>query len=233
MGYRLLVIGEDARFQEAVRSCVEPAGYTSNPCRTGTQALRELQEGRVDLALLESKLPDMPGLAWLRLVRQTEAGAGLPVLVASGRRADEEMAEAYETGADDYILKSCEPLELMARIRAVLRRRFEREEQLGSPMRIGPVALDPARHECRVRGKRVSLRPREFELLEILMRKSGRVLKRVYLLEAVWGMSGGANTRAVDVGVSRLRRALGARAGAWIETVERIGYRYLTPEDLA
>ena len=137
----------------------------------------------------------------------------------------------FELGADDYLAKDVETAELTARLRAALRRRFERRDQLGSPMQIGPIRLDPGLHECRVRGQRRKLRPREFELLEILMRKSGRVLSRPYLLETVWGMSGNASTRAVDVGVSRLRRTLGRRAGNWIETVERFGYRFCRLED--
>ena len=231
MGYRILVIGDDPRFYQLVRGCTDQAGFDSTACATGSQALRELQQSRTDLAVLDSSLADMSGLAWLRMVRQTEAGAKLPVVVASARRVDEEMAEAYDLGADDYILKTFDSVELLARVRAVLRRRFEREEQVGYAIELGPVAIDPARHECRVRGKIIDLRPREFELLEILMRKAGRVLSRIYLLETIWGMSGTANTRAVDVGISRLRQALGRRAGRWVRTVERYGYRFMTPEE--
>ncbi|MBI5244799.1 MAG: response regulator transcription factor [Elusimicrobia bacterium] len=230
MGYRLLVISEDERFCGLIRACAAQAEHLVDFSKTGAQAMRMLRERRVDLAVLDSKLPDMEGLAWLAMARQAEAGAKLPVIAASSRRLDAEVAAAFELGAEDYVLKNCDPAELTARIQAVLRRRFEREERLGFAMSVGPIALDPARHECRVRGKKADLRPREFELLEILMRKAGRVLSRVYLLEAIWGMSAAANTRAVDVGISRLRLALGRRAGRWIETVERFGYRFRTPE---
>jgi DNA-binding response OmpR family regulator len=135
------------------------------------------------------------------------------------------VANAFDWGADDYILKGCQIPELLARIRAVLRRRFERAEPSGYAVARGPIALDPSRHECRVRKKIIALRPREFELLEILMRKAGRVLSRHYLLETVWGMNREAGTRAVDIGVSRLRQALGPHGSAWIETIPRFGYR--------
>ena len=230
VGYRLLGISEDEKFRDLIRACAAQAGYLLDFSLTGTQAMRQLQENPADLVILDPKLSDMEGLAWLSMVRQTEVGAKLPVIVASARKLDSEVAAAFELGAEDYVLKACDPAELTARIRAALRRRFEREERRGFPMTVGPVAIDPARHECRVRGKKVDLRPREFELLEILMRKAGRVLSRIYLLETIWGMSSSANTRAVDVGISRLRLSLGRRAGLWIETVERFGYRFRVPD---
>ncbi|HAH07857.1 MAG TPA: DNA-binding response regulator [Elusimicrobia bacterium] len=231
MGYRLLAISDDSAFCDLLRTCAAHGEHLLDISPTGTGAARLLAGSHADLAVLDMKLPDMDGMAWLGMARQTEAGAQLPVIVVSGKRVDSEVASAFELGAEDYVLKSCDPMELGARIRAVLRRRFEREERLGGAMIIGPVELDPARHECRVRGSRVDLRPREFELLEILMRKAGRVLNRIYLLETIWGMSASANTRAVDVGVSRLRLALGRRAGRWVETVERFGYRFRTPDE--
>ena len=150
-----------------------------------------------------------------------ELGKDLPIIVLNDRKTDHSVAEAYRLGVDDYIAKPCHPAEFLARMRAVLRRRFEREQFMGAEMTIGSVMLDPAHHQCLVRGKPVDLRPREFELLEILMRKVGRVLSRSYLLESIWGMSHTADTRTVDVAVSRLRKALGLRAGSWVETVER------------
>jgi DNA-binding response OmpR family regulator len=224
MGYRILLVGDAKQCgQSLLRNAVDwNLSVVSAP--TATQAMSSLKD--IDLALLSLDLPDASGLAWLKMLRQTEPGRELPVLVAADRRSDADMAEAYEWGADDFILKDCDPGELLARIRAVLRRRFERKETAGCAVRVGPVSLDPARHECRVRDRLVPLRPREFELLEILMHKSGRVLNRAYLLETVWGMTREADTRAVDVGISRLRKALGLRAGAWIETIERFGYRF-------
>ncbi len=230
MGHRLLTVGDDSKFQESVSNCASQAGHILESAQNGTQGMRVLQENTPDLAILDSRLPDMEGLAWLRMIRQTEPGLRLPVIVASAKRVDAEVAEAFDLGAEDYVLKTCDLVELSARIRAALRRRYEREERLGFAMSVGPLTLDPARHECRVRGKKVSLRPREFELLEMLMRKAGRVLSRTYLLETIWGMSASANTRAVDVGISRLRLALGRRAGGWIETVERFGYRFRSLE---
>lgn len=222
-------ISGDPDWSESVRSLASSMEYSLELIRTGSMALNVILKHRPDLGLLDLNLPDVPGLSWLNMLRSTEAGSALPVIVFHDKKPDESVAEAFACGADDYILKSCHPLELAARIRATLRRRFERAEQLGGELRGGDVSLDPSRHICRVSGEEISLRPREFELLEILMRKAGRVLSRAYLLEAIWGMSRQAETRTVDVTVGRLRKALGARAGRCIDTVERFGYRFRLP----
>lgn len=188
--------------------------------------MKAVTAGRVEIALLGTDIADMSGLSLLGMLRQTEQGRQLPILLLNTQKTDGDVIAAFQNGADDYIQLPCSEGEIVARIRAVLRRRVERGAQVGQPMQIGPVLLDPARHECRVRGKKVALRPLEFQLLEILMRKAGRVLSRAYLLEAVWGMSSEADTRAVDAAVSRLRKAVGFRAGNWVETVERFGYRF-------
>ncbi|MBI4424082.1 MAG: response regulator transcription factor [Elusimicrobia bacterium] len=229
MGYQLLAVGDDDWFLATVRAACAEADHDLHFVRTGAEAILELPRERHDLLLVDLQLPDVLGIAWLKMLRQTDLGRELPVMALTGARSDAEMADAYEWGADDYLEKGLSAPELAARIRAVLRRRFERDEQAGASMKLGPFALDPARHELRVRGKALALKPREFELLEILMRKAGRVLSRAYLLEAIWGMSRLADTRAVDVGVSRLRRRLGPRAARWIETIERFGYRFRSP----
>lgn len=226
MGYKILVVGDADELGRMASDLAVHAGYSVTAAATGTEGMKVARADGADLVIVDADLPDMAGLAWVRMLRQTEEGREIPVLLSGRGKSEAEVAEAFDAGADDFIAKPVRPEELSARLRAVLRRRFEREERLGYAMRLGPIVLDPACHECRVRGRPVALRPREFELLEILIRKAGRVLSRTYLLESIWGMSRQANTRAVDVGVSRLRRALGPRAARWIETVERFGYRF-------
>lgn len=225
MGYSLLCVTADEKFAQLVFSCASGAGYSLELAAKAAAGLEAAVSKRPDLVILDMRLGDMAGLAWIKMLRSTDAGREIPLMAAADRKIDSEVASAFDWGADDYILKQLEAVELSARCRAVLRRRFEREETLGPAVSVGPITLDPGRHECRVRDKIVALKAREFELLEILMRKAGRVLSRAYLLETVWGMSRQASTRAVDVGVSRLRKSLGARAGRLIETVERFGYR--------
>ena len=229
MSYRILAIRSDPALERLLSACAQTGGYELRVVPTASQGLEVLLHRRPDLVVVELRLPDLDGLAWLQIIRQTKEGRGLPVIVASRRSSEEGMIQAFDLAADDYIaFGGCDEGEVSARIRAVLRRRYDVEELRSDVMERGPVALDPGRHVCRVRGKSVELRPREFELLEILMRKAGRVLNRAYLLEGAWGMSRTADTRAVDVTVSRLRRALGRRAGLRIETVARFGYRFRT-----
>jgi DNA-binding response OmpR family regulator len=232
MAYRLLVVSGEKAWADSATATAASAGHQAQRASTAATALSEVLKGGCDLALIDVDLPSLEGLRWLEALRQTDQGRGLPVIVASKRRSDDDLARAFELGVDDYVLKSVHPQELSARLRSVLRRRFERSPLVESMIAIGPVELDPSKHECRVRHLAVELHPREFELLETLMRKAGRVLSRAYLLETVWGMDRSANTRAVDVAVSRLRKALGARAAKYLETVERYGYRFKTSETL-
>lgn len=207
-------------------------------CRVETSASlvrgwEAISRGRLDLILLDVDHPSVERLCWFRLLRRTESGWGVAAILASSRRDENEIVAAFDLRADDFVPKDCDPAELAARIRAVLRRKIARERFEDNVLKIGVLALDLRRRRCLVRGARVQLDARLFELLEALMRASGRVLSRAYLLETTWGMSPEARTRAIDVAISRLRKALGPRAGRWIETVERIGYRFRDPRDIA
>ena len=137
------------------------------------------------------------------------------------------MAEAFSLGVDDYLQKPFDQRELRARIRAVLRRRFEAVEQWGGPLSVGEIETDSSQRHCLVEGKAVNLRPLEFAVLEMLMLKAGRVLSRSYLLNNVWHSASLSDIRAVDTVVSRLRKALG-KQGKTIKTVSKLGY-YLAP----
>ena len=230
MAYRILLLTEDNALRQSITGICSQ-DYLILTAATSTQGLERVVENACDLVLLDIDSAASDGLGWLKALRHTDIGRELPVIVLSNRKTDDDLAQAFEWGADDFILKGSASSELLARLRSVLRRRFEREASLGAPLKTGPITLDPSRHECRVRETRVRLNPREFELLEMLMRKAVRVLTRAYLLGSLWGMSRLANTRTVDVAVSRLRKAIGPRAGRWVETVERYGYRFRDPAD--
>ncbi len=233
MNYRFLAICANPILHELLETCVRQGGYSMDVVKTGSQGFKKIMEYRPDLLVVDTGIPDISGLSWLNILRQMKEGRDIPVIVAGEKIGHEEMAQAFELGADDCIsFRHCDPRELSARIRAALRRRLLRDEQADSPLAIGPVRLDTAGHRCFVSGREVYLRPREFELLEILMRKAGRVLSRPYLLESIWGMSRFANTRTVDVTVSRLRKVLKKKASKWIESVEKFGYRFRDPEKI-
>jgi DNA-binding response OmpR family regulator len=188
-------------------------------------ALKRLRSKPANLVVVDSELPDMPGMAFLRVLRETEYGQKLAVIFLSEAKTAESVAEAFSLDTDDYLVKPIDPREMGARINAILRRKNERHEQhWGGELSIGPIRIDPDQRLCVVNGKRIELRPLEFQLLDILMRKAGRVLSRSYLLNTVWGMDGSENLRVVDSAVSRLRRSLGRQAGTLIETVSKMGY---------
>lgn len=229
MSFRFVSVTNDELFAEKVARSLsgQPGRVETTP--SVSEAWKKVFSKDADMLVLDLELAGAERLGWFRSLRGADGGERFPVVLASLEKSDAELAEAFELGADDYVLKSCEERELLARLKSVLRRRFEKAMVQEGVVKAGVVSLDLARHVCRVRGKAITLNSREFELLEILLRKAGRVLGRPYLLETVWGMSAAATTRTVDVSVSRLRKALGARAGRLIETVERYGYRFRDP----
>jgi len=216
-----------------LQNCVKQDGHLLEVVKTGAQGFKAIIAAKPRLVFLDIAIPDIDGLAWLGILREMKESKGLSLILMGEKLGPEELAQGFELGADDCIVfRHCDPRELSARIRAVLRRHAVHFELPAATLTLGPVELDPARHRCFVDGKEVALRPREFELLEVLMRKAGRVLSRPYLLESVWGMASTANTRAVDVTTSRLRKALGKSAGRWVESVERFGYRFSDPKEI-
>lgn len=225
MPYHLIIVDGNTDSRSDLVKQLQPE-FAVEACALAREALERLQAHSPDLLLLDLGVPDMEGLTFLQVLRDTEHGKELPVIVLSARRTEAEVIQAFELGIEDYLVKPADPRELIVRIRTVLRRNIERTDHWGSALRLSGIEIDPSQRRCLVNGRRVVLRPREFELLEILMRKAGRVLRRVYLLETVWGMSSVADTRAVDVMVSRLRRHLGKRAGRLIETVSKLGYSF-------
>jgi len=192
-------------------------------CTLGKDALERAKALKPDLLLMSMNTPDIPPMTFLSVLRDTDYGRALPVVAIAAQKSEETTLRLFELGVEDCMSHPFDPRELMARCRTVLRRRFERSDHWGTPLSIGSVEIDPSQRRCLVGGKRMTLRPREFALLEVLMRKAGRVLTRSYLLETVWGMSPKAETRAVDVMISRVRQRLG-RLGSRIQTVSKLGY---------
>ena len=231
MPYDLLIVGADAKANSALANHLATE-FAVDTAELALRAVDRLRARRADLAIIESDLPDMSGIALLRLLRDTEFGRDLPVIFLAARKTEQSLAEAFGLGVDDYLARPYVPAEILVRARAVLRRKVDNAEQLGDELTLAGVQIDPGQRRCVVDGKRVTLRPLEFALLEILMRKSGRVLTRAYLLSTIWGMSANANSRSVDAMVSRLRRSLGKRGPDLIQTVSKLGYCFQEGEGL-
>jgi len=225
---RILVVDDDAKTVAAVRLYLEHAGFDVDTAGDGRAALeRARAEPRPDLVVLDRMLPLLDGLAVCRLVR---GESRIPVILLTARTTEADRLEGLDLGADDYVSKPFSPRELVARVRAVLRRtRPEEDEALA----VGALAIDLARREVTVAGRAVDLTPRELAILVALARAPGRVFSREALRDRAFGPSSDALERTVDAHIVKLRRKLAAAAEGpdtpAIETVFGAGYRLADP----
>ena len=225
MAHRVLIVEDEPDIRDLLVFHLEREGYQVAQSRSGAEALRLARATPPDLVLLDLMLPEMDGLEVCRRLRQDPATMALPIVMLTARGDEVDRVLGLELGADDYVTKPFSPRELVARIRAVLRR--ARPPAGAAPLVIGRLAIDAAAHHVTVDGQAVSLTRKEFDLLRALAEARGRVLSREYLLDHVWGYTaaGEIESRTVDVHVRRLRQKLGAE-GQRIGTVTGVGYRF-------
>ena len=230
---RVLVAEDEGDVAELIRHHLMKDGYDVVLARTGSEALRRAREDKPDLILLDIMIPQMNGWEVCRCLKQAAETAATPVIMVSGRVEEGDKVLGFELGADDYVTKPFSPRELLARIRAVVRRR-QGGEPAGkrSHLRAGGLEIDRERFEVMVDGRPVDLTPKEFELLATLVGAPGRVFRRDELLDLVWGHDGFVEPRTVDVHMARLRaKFLGAKVELpGVETVRGVGYRFREPE---
>ena len=218
---RILVVDDEPKTVASVRLYLEHAGYAVDTAADGRAGLeRARSEPRPDLVVLDRMLPHLDGLAVCRLLREESR---LPVILLTARTAETDRLEGLDFGADDYVCKPFSPRELVARIRAVLRRtQVDEGESLAS----GMLSMDLGRRKVAVAGRAVDLTPREFAILAVLLRSPGRVFSREVLRDRAFGTASEALARTVDAHVVKLRRKLAAAGPApAIETVFGVGYR--------
>jgi DNA-binding response OmpR family regulator len=217
----VLVVEDEASISSFISLYLKNSGYEVRSAATGAEAIQQLQAGPVSLILLDLMLPDVDGIDLARRLRQRW---DVPILMLTARDEDVDKIIGLEVGADDYMTKPFTPRELVARVKAILRRsapeRREREEKV---MRHGELVIDAGRREVRVGETEVQLAPKEFDLLWELLDHKGLVLTRDQLLERVWGYTFAGDTRTVDVHVRQLRRKLGDASP--IVTVWGVGYK--------
>jgi two-component system, OmpR family, phosphate regulon response regulator PhoB len=219
---RILLVEDEPAIAELVLVNLRHNGFDPAWAQDGVGAQRELDAVLPDAVLLDWMLPGQSGLALARKWRADARTKSVPILMLTARGDEPDKVAGLDAGADDYITKPFSTQELLARIRAVLRRRAP--EQAGDAVAIGELQLDPATHRVSWRGRRVKLGPTEFKLLSYLMRHPERVHSRSQLLDKVWGDHVFIEERTVDVHVKRLRESLGG-AASLIETVRGAGYR--------
>lgn len=224
MAAEILVVEDEPDIRNLIVLHLTREGFRCRTAAGGAQALAEVRARRPDLVILDLLLPELDGLEVCRRLRADAATAALPIIMLTARADEVDRVVGLEVGADDYVVKPFSPRELVARARAVLRRARGAEGE--RPLRVGAIALDPARHAVTVDGAAVALTPREFDLLHALMEAGGRVLSREHLLGRVWGYARAEEieSRTVDVHVRRLRAKLGPE-GRRVTTIKGVGYR--------
>ena len=222
---RILVVEDEVSFSDPLSYLLRKEGYDVAVAETGPDALTEFDANGADLVLLDLMLPGLPGVDVCRALR---ARSNVPVIMLTAKDSEIDKVVGLELGADDYVTKPYSSRELLARIKAVLRRLSEPEELLPTTVEAGPVRMDVERHVVSVGGNQISLPLKEFELLEILLRNTGRVLTRIQLIDRVWGSDYVGDTKTLDVHVKRLRAKIEPDPGnpKHIVTVRGLGYKF-------
>jgi DNA-binding response OmpR family regulator len=222
---RIFVVEDDRDIGELVSRYLEKAGFTTELLTSGRGAISAIIAASPDLLVLDLMLPHVDGLEICRAVRANERTAGVPIIMLTAKGEESERIVGLEIGADDYIAKPFSPNELVARVKALLRRSTRQPAQAPS-VTYGSIVVDSDRHTVSSNGTSVVLTAKEFLLLEYLLKHRGRVLSRDVLLTDVWGYKYTGGTRTVDVHVRRLREKLPALGEALV-TVKQFGYKLL------
>ena len=222
---RVLVVEDEESFSDALSFMLRREGYEVGVAADGATALEEFDRHGADLVLLDLMLPGISGTEVCRTLRQRST---VPIIMVTAKDGEVDKVVGLELGADDYVTKPFSSRELVARIRAVLRRRGEPEEMLPGVLEAGPVRIDVDRHVVAVRGETVTMPLKEFDLLELLVRNAGRVLTRGQIIDRVWGSDYVGDTKTLDVHVKRLRAKIeeDPREPRLILTVRGLGYKF-------
>jgi two-component system response regulator RegX3 len=222
---RLLVIEDEPSISEPLAYMLEKEGFEVAIAATGPAGIEEYERTGADLVLLDMMLPGLSGTDVCKALRQS---GNVPIIMVTARDSEVDKVVGLELGADDYVTKPFSHRELLARIRAVLRRRSEPDEPAAAALEVGPVRMDVDRHRVTVSGQPVQLPLKEFELLELLLRNAGRVLTRQQIIDRVWGADYVGDTKTLDVHVKRLRAKLEPqpKSPKHLLTVRGLGYKF-------
>ncbi|MCI2416979.1 response regulator transcription factor [Saccharopolyspora sp. K220] len=222
---RVLIVEDEESFADPLAFLLRKEGFTAAVAANGPEALDEFDRNGADIVLLDLMLPGMSGTDVCKQLRQRSS---VPVIMVTARDSEIDKVVGLELGADDYVTKPYSARELIARVRAVLRRRGEAEELQPQVLAAGPVRMDVERHVVTVDGVDVNLPLKEFDLLEYLLRNVGRVLTRGQLIDRVWGADYVGDTKTLDVHVKRLRSKVEPNPAdpRYLITVRGLGYKF-------
>ena len=222
---RILIVEDEQSLSEPLAYLLTREGYETSIAADGPSAIAEFDRAGADLVLLDLMLPGLPGTEVCRELRQRST---VPIIMLTAKDSEVDIVVGLELGADDYVTKPYSTRELLARIRAVLRRRIELVVDDDSVIECGPIRMDIERHAVSVDGRDVPMPLKEFELLEFLLRNAGRVLTRGQLIDRVWGSDYYGDTKTLDVHVKRIRSKIEKVPSepALLMTVRGLGYRF-------
>ena len=223
---KILIVEDEASFSEALEFLLTKEGFTVEVATDGKKALEQFEANGADLILLDLMIPEISGTEVCRIIRTTSQ---VPIIMLTAKDAEIDKVVGLELGADDYVTKPYSSRELLARIKAVLRRQNldqDNSESIGA-LSVGPIRMDIDKHQVTVKGISISLPLREFELLEVLRRNSGRVLTRNQLIDRVWGGDYFGDTKTLDVHVKRLRAKIEEDPAnpVLLQTIRGLGYK--------
>jgi two-component system response regulator RegX3 len=222
---KILVVEDEASFSDALSYVLTKEGYEVVVADTGDGAIAIFDKGGADLVLLDLMLP---GLSGTEVCRQLRSRSNVPIIMLTAKDTEVDKVVGLELGADDYVTKPYSKAELIARIKAVLRRQSDLPESIDPILVAGPVRIDVERHQVNVNNESISLPLKEFEVLEYLVRNSGRVLTRAQLIDRVWGSDYFGDTKTLDVHVKRLRAKIETDPAnpVFIQTIRGLGYKF-------
>lgn len=223
-GRTILIVDDEAPIREMIAAALEMAGYHSLEAADGQEAISTVVDQKPDLILLDWMLPGGSGIEICRRLKREPLTAEIPVIMLTAKGEEDHKIQGLEAGADDYITKPFSPRELVARLKAVLRR----STPLGieEPIEVNGLRLDPSSHRVTAHGNDVDMGPTEFRLLQFFMSHQERAYTRSQLLDQVWGGNVYVDERTVDVHIRRLRKALGDELMSMVQTVRGTGYRF-------
>jgi len=222
---RILIVEDEASLSEPLAYLLTREGYETVVAADGPSALAEFDATPADLVLLDLMLP---GLSGTEVCRELRHRSSVPIIMLTAKDSEVDIVVGLELGADDYVTKPYSTRELLARIRAVLRRRGELDDVDEGVLQVGPVRMDVDKHQVTVDGREIAMPLKEFELLELLLRNAGRVLTRGQLIDRVWGADYFGDTKTLDVHVKRIRSKIEPDPSnpTLLVTVRGLGYRF-------
>ena len=220
----VLIVEDEPEIREMLNFSLTRAGFTVIEAATGEMALQRLDTDLPDILIVDWMLPGMSGVELAKRIRRDELTSALPLLMLTARSEETDVLKSFESGIDDYMSKPFSPKQLVARIKALLRRSGAPENDV---LEASGIRIDLVSHRLTIEGKNINIGPTEYRLLELLMRNPDRVFERDQLLDRVWGRSSYIETRTVDVHVLRLRKVLKPFGlDGTVQTVRSVGYRF-------